>query len=78
VFGGTGWCTTCDSGWAGSVRFLDRDAHAAAVRELARLHAASAAASRCETCALVILVDGRCPYCKIRYALGEPVLDDGG
>jgi hypothetical protein len=78
LVGGSGWCEASGGGWAGNAWFTDALDHADAVRELDRLHAAVGASARCENCALAILVDGKCPYCKVRYALGKPVGADDG
>jgi hypothetical protein len=77
IAGGAGWCDACSGGWAGNVYFKDRADHEAAARELVRLRAAIDASARCETCALVILVDGTCPYCKVGYRGGSRVGDGG-
>lgn len=66
-----GWCDSCARGWTGNVSFSDPDDYRDAKREFARLEAAIEASSRCETCALVLLVDGKCPYCGITYRDGE-------
>jgi hypothetical protein len=60
------------------VYFGDGSEHAAAAEEFERLQAAIAASERCETCALVLLVDGRCPYCGITYADGRVLAGKGG
>jgi hypothetical protein len=71
--GGTGWCARCSTGWAGNVAFADPDDHRDAARELARLRRAIEVSIRCEMCALVLLVDGTCTRCRIRYSRGEVV-----
>jgi len=75
--GGVGWCEACQGGWTGNVYFDARSEHAAAAKEFERLQAAIAASERCETCALVLLVDGKCPYCGITYADGKAVAAKG-
>lgn len=69
----SGWCDTCRSGWVGTVHFTDRDDQRAAAHELDRLVAANETTKRCETCALVQLADGTCPWCHITYRDGEVV-----
>lgn len=71
--GDVGWCEACAGGWTGNVFFVDRDDYSAATREFRRLEAAIEVSLRCETCAQVILVDGTCPYCKIRWEDGVAV-----
>jgi hypothetical protein len=78
IVGGVGWCEACGGGWAGNVYFESRPEHAAAAHEFGRLQAAIEASARCETCALVLLVDGKCPYCGITYADGKRVTGAGG
>lgn len=74
----SGWCQACDRGWAGNVVFERQDLARAAARELEHLLVVIETSRRCSTCALVQLVgDGRCPYCSITYAAGEPVESPG-
>jgi len=75
--GGVGWCEACGGGWTGNVYFESRSEHAASAAEFERLRAAIDASKRCETCALVLLVDGKCPYCGITYADGKALAEKG-
>lgn len=65
------WCAGCGTGWTGNVTFADRIEYESAVREFALLRSAIATSTRCEMCALVLLVDGTCPSCKISYEAGR-------
>lgn len=71
--GEAGWCEACGEGRTGNRWFTDRSAYEAARHEVERLRRAVAAAPRCGLCALVILVDGTCPACRIVYRDGVPL-----
>ncbi len=68
-----GWCETCRVGMVGAIAIEDRQDYDELARSIAVLHAAVAAADRCEHCAVAIVTDTQCPICKISYEDGEPV-----
>lgn len=75
--GGVGWCEACGGGWTGTQFFEERADYEAAAHEFAKLRAAIEVSARCDTCALVLLVDGTCPYCHITYRDGKTVAGGG-
>ncbi len=70
---GPGWCETCKRGMVGHVAIRDKQAYEAAARAVAILRAAVEASERCEHCAVAIVTDTKCPYCRITYKDGKPV-----
>ncbi len=68
-----GWCRECGVGMAGNVAFRDLEHFEIARREMARLVRAIEASRRCETCAVALFYDRRCPKCRIGYRDGRPV-----
>jgi RNA polymerase subunit RPABC4/transcription elongation factor Spt4 len=67
LVGTVGSCEGCSGAWVGNVFFVDPNDHEAAVHEFERLQVATEVSARCETCAMLVLVDGKCPYCKVEY-----------
>lgn len=68
-----GWCDACALGSVGNVEFRDRADFDGACRGYDLMMAADEASRRCETCALAILTDTSCFYCKVTYKEGRPV-----
>jgi hypothetical protein len=68
-----GWCDACRRGMAGTVALRDRVSYEAVVDALEILALANAAAERCEHCAVAIVTDADCPFCRIHYRDGHPL-----
>lgn len=68
-----GWCAACGIGMIGNVAVTDRTDFEGGCRGFDLMSAAVAASGRCEACALAILNDEPCFYCKITYRDGKPV-----
>lgn len=69
------WCEKCDHGLIGNVVFSDRSEFDNARIQLDLLTVALHEADRCEMCACAIVVNGRCPICRIQYYNGKPIED---
>jgi rubrerythrin len=57
----------------GNLEIRDRLDFQVASGEYDKLLKAKEAAVRCEMCAVSIMYDSECPYCKITYKDGEPL-----
>lgn len=68
-----GWCAKCEVGMVGNVEIRDRGDFQVAAEEYDTLLKARQAAVRCEMCAIAIVYDSECPFCKISYRDGEPL-----
>ena len=71
-FAGAGWCEQCGIGRVGRYALDDRGDFDNLVHDLEILDLANAAAERCEHCAVAIVTDTECPFCRIRYEDGQP------
>jgi len=69
----SGWCPTDGVGMVGSVAIRDRMAWQVAARKMETLLAADQEAKRCEQCAVAMVTDGQCPFCRIDYKDGVRV-----
>ncbi len=72
-----GWCDSCKRGMVGNVAISDRADFVGACRGYDIMMASIAALPRCELCALAILADKRCFYCRTWYKDGKPVKHEG-
>jgi len=68
-----GWCDACRVGMIGNVALTNRHDFESATTYFRVLQSAIEKAASCEMCACAMVVDSRCPYCKITYRNGEPV-----
>lgn len=68
-----GWCGACRRGMVGHVCFVDRSDYDGAAHQMEIVFRAQETIPRCETCAVAMVSNGRCPYCKITYRDGEPL-----
>jgi hypothetical protein len=68
-----GWCDKCRFGLVGNNRFDDHKLFDEAAAQFDRLLAAIELADRCETCPSAMMVDAKCPNCRIDYRDGKPV-----
>jgi len=73
-----GWCDKDHIGMVGSVAIHDRPAYDQAVAAVRILQEAVRTTARCELCALAMVTDTRCPWCKITYKNGKPVAQPAG
>ena len=64
-----GWCGCCKVGMVGSIAFEDEkeSEQAAEAREVLL----SAAANKCEACAVALVTNGKCDVCKVEYKDGK-------
>ncbi len=68
-----GWCGSCKQGVVGNKIYsnkADFDRTAAAIRVF---EAAIAKSADCETCAVAMIADARCPTCRITFQDGKPI-----
>lgn len=68
-----GWCSKCEVGMVGNVEIRNRLDFEVASGEYDRLLKARETAVRCEMCAVAIIYDSECPFCKITFKDGVPV-----
>lgn len=68
-----GWCTSCNVGMIGNVKIPTRADFDGGVRGFELMQAAIEASKRCEACALAIMSDEACFFCKITYKDGKSV-----
>lgn len=68
-----GWCDECAVGMVGNVALKRREDFEPAARAYDVLRAAVSTLKRCETCAVAMILDGRCPTCRISYRDGAKV-----
>ena len=66
-----GWCDVCKVGMVGHVALADKRHYEPAAREAEILVRAIALAEKCELCAAAMVLDGKCPRCKIEYKDGQ-------
>ena len=57
----------------GNVEIRNREDFQVAAMEYDKLLKAKEVAVRCEMCAVSMIYDSECPFCKITYKDGEPV-----
>jgi hypothetical protein len=57
----------------GPVAIRDRAIWQRAARSVEILEAASREAARCEHCAIAMVTDMQCPFCRITYRDGRPL-----
>jgi len=69
-----GWCDKDRLGIVGPTGFTDRAAYDRTVAALAIVKAADQEAKRCSYCAVAIVTDTQCPFCRISYKGGKRVL----
>lgn len=69
----TGWCDACAIGMVGNIRFDRRAQYDAAVFRIETVVSAIERAESCELCAAAMVVNGRCPTCRIAYRGGVAV-----
>ena len=72
-----GWCDEHRVGLAGDIAIRDRAAWERVAAELELLERASATAERCEYCAVAMVTDTRCPFCRVEYRDGRELPEDG-
>lgn len=65
-----GWCDGCNVGMVGNVAFASRTEFDQACKAYDVLCEAVRTSKRCLTCAVVMMLDGQCPTCKITYKNG--------
>ncbi|HKY33930.1 MAG TPA: hypothetical protein VJV23_15475 [Candidatus Polarisedimenticolia bacterium] len=70
--GGQGWCGACRLGMLGPVAIRDRSRYETAARAAEIVREADLMARRCEHCALAMVADDECPFCRITYKDGRP------
>jgi hypothetical protein len=68
-----GWCPKCNVGMVGHVEIRDTASFEKLLRAYDTLLSARETVARCELCASAMVVDGRCPVCKIAYKDGQPI-----
>lgn len=68
-----GWCEMCGVGMIGNVAVRNRADFEGGCRGYDLMMCAVAASSRCANCALCMLTDMSCFFCKIAYKDGKPV-----
>ena len=68
-----GWCKRCRLGMAGRVAIKSEEAYRQVSKALDILEGANRAAVRCEGCALAMVTDTECPFCRITYKDGKPI-----
>ena len=67
-----GWCSKCNAGQVGPFEIRDPESFRQLSRDYETLLSAKETVARCELCASAMVVDGRCPVCKISYRNGKP------
>lgn len=73
AMGPTHWCDVCKRGVVGNTIFDNRADFLGARRGFELMLTADEASRRCETCALAILANDSCFFCKVAYLDGKPV-----
>ncbi|MCH8824556.1 MAG: hypothetical protein IH984_13730 [Planctomycetes bacterium] len=68
-----GWCAACQIGMVGNVAFKNRNEYTNAVEQFSILKSAIDKTGDCEMCASAMILDSRCPLCKISYQDGQPI-----
>ncbi len=68
-----GWCPKCNVGMVGHFEIRDPESFKKLSRAYDTLLSARDTVARCELCASAMVVDGRCPVCKITYKDGKPI-----
>jgi hypothetical protein len=68
-----GWCDACGVGMVGNVAFKVRDDFEPAAKAYGVLCEAVRTLKRCESCAVAMVLDGHCPFCKLTYRNGAKV-----
>ncbi|HEY3242578.1 MAG TPA: hypothetical protein VGM03_04425 [Phycisphaerae bacterium] len=72
------WCPICNTGIVANRVFDDQRDFEDARRYYEVLRSAVHEAARCESCAMAMICDSRCPVCHIVYKDGKPVEPSGG
>lgn len=68
-----GWCDRDRAGMVGPFTIRDRAVFEQTVRALGILELADREAKRCQYCAVAMITDTQCPFCKITYRDGKKV-----
>ena len=68
-----GWCPECNVGMVGQFEIRDPESFRKLSRAYDTLLSARETVARCELCAASMVVDGRCPVCRITYKDGKPI-----
>lgn len=63
------YCTACKAGFVSKYAYATEEAYNAAKKAMKVL--ASAAGSKCPTCATAMVTNGKCDACKVEYKDGE-------
>ena len=71
--GHSGWCAECGRGWIGWAALDRKPDYEQAAQAYAILIASVKMLAKCETCAVAMVTDARCPTCQIAYRNGHPV-----
>jgi hypothetical protein len=66
-----GWCDACEVGMVGNVAFKLKTEFEQAAKAYDVLREAVATVQRCLTCAVAMVIDGRCPACKVAFRDGR-------
>lgn len=68
-----GWCEEHQHGLIAGTVIRDQAAYERVVKDLEILRAAVGMLARCEACAVAMVTDTQCPYCRISYQDGQPL-----
>jgi len=71
---GHGWCETHQIGMVGNLAIKGKESYQHAAKAIEILEIASKTSERCEQCALAIVTDSQCPFHRITYKDGHPVI----
>ena len=73
AFKDNGRCTGCSVGFVAGRSFKDNKVYEAAVAALKTLVAAVYTAKKCEACAVAMVTDGECTFCKLKFKDGKKI-----
>ena len=73
-----GWCYKDKVGMVENVAIDDWEAWQRLEKAIALVELANARSTVCETCAVAMVTDGLCPYCRITYKDGKAVSSGAG
>ncbi len=65
-----GWCDACGLGMVGNVALQEKSDFEQAAKAFDVFQEAVRTLKRCEFCAIAMVIDGRCPTCKVTYRNG--------
>lgn len=68
-----GWCDTCKKGVVGNRLYTSKADYLRTCEAVEIFKAAIAQSVKCETCAVAMVADARCPTCRINYQNGKPI-----